>query len=71
MDWAMVIQNYGVPVVAMFAMAWYVYDRGEKERLDRKEAQTQHKNEVDNLSEVINNNTLAITRLVDHITERE
>jgi hypothetical protein len=67
MDWGMIIQQYGFPVVACIAMAWYVYDRGEKERVDRKEVNNQHKLEVDNLSTIINNNTIAMTKLVDEL----
>lgn len=67
MDWNMIIQQYGFPILACIAMAWYVYDRGEKERADRKEVAAQHKAEVDNLSTIINNNTIAITKLVDKI----
>lgn len=48
-------------------MAWYVYDRGEKERQDRKEESEKHKEEVDNLSVLISNNTLAINRLIDKL----
>lgn len=65
MDWATILQNYAFPVVACIAMAWYVYDRGEKERADRKEESDKHKVEVDNLSVIINNNTLALNKLID------
>ena len=56
MDWTNLLSNYAFPFVACVAMAWYVYDRGEKEREDRNENQERHKSEVDNLS-------LTITRL--------
>lgn len=67
MDWGSILQQYGFPIVCCFAMAWYVYDRGEKERADRKEVNQQHKLEVDNLSTIINNNTIAMTKLVDEL----
>lgn len=71
MDWGTIIQNYGFPILCCCAMAWYVYDRGNKERADRKEEAANHKAEVDNLSEIINNNTLALTRLVDKLESEE
>ena len=71
MDWGMLIQQYGFQTVACIAMAWYVFDRGEKERLDRKEVNNQHKLEVDNLSTIINNNTIALTKLVDELSRKE
>jgi hypothetical protein len=52
-------------------MAWYVYDRGEKEREDRNENQERHKSEVDNLATVINNNTIVMTRLVDRLGDEK
>lgn len=67
MDWMTIIQNYGFPVLACCVMAWYVYDSTEKARNDRKETERLHKEETDRLSEVINNNTLAITRLVERM----
>lgn len=67
MDWGTVLQQYGFPIVCCIAMAWYVYDRGEKERIDRKESEQQHRAEVDKLSTIINNNTIAVTQLVDLI----
>lgn len=67
MDWANLLSNYAFPFVACVAMAWYVYDRGEKERKDRNENQERHKSEVDNLATVINNNTIVMTKLVDRL----
>lgn len=67
LDIATLLQNYAFPIVCCIAMAWYVYDRGEKERQDRKEESEKHKEEVDNLSVLINNNTLAINRLIDKL----
>lgn len=67
MDWANLLNNYAFPFVACVTMAWYVYDRGEKERQDRNENQERHKSEVDNLATVINNNTIVMTKLVDRL----
>lgn len=71
MDWANLLSNYAFPFVASVAMAWYVYDRGEKERKDRNENQERHKTEVDNLATVINNNTIVMTKLVDRLGDEK
>lgn len=62
MDWGTLISQYAFPIVACCAMAWYVYDRGEKERADRKEEGERHKEEVDKLSGVIANNTVVMEK---------
>lgn len=67
MDITTLLNSYAVPVVCMIAMAWYVYDRGEKERIDRNNTEEKHKQEVDKLSGVIENNTLAITKLIEKL----
>lgn len=72
MDWGTLISQYAFPIVACCAMAWYVYDRGEKERADRKESENKHKEEVDKLSGVIANNTVVMeknTVVMDKIFE--
>lgn len=71
MDWANLLSNYAFPLVGCVAMAWYVYDRGEKEREDRNENQERHKSEVDNLATVINNNTIVMTKLVDRLGDEK
>lgn len=48
------IGSLGFPIVACCAMAWYVYKIGK-----------QHREEVEKLSEVIQNNTIAINRMLE------
>lgn len=52
------ISSYGFPIVACGAMFWYM----NKERED-------HKKEVENMTEAINNNTTALTRIMDKLGE--
>lgn len=63
------LNTYAFPIVMCLLAMWYIYDRGEKERADRKELMMMHKEEVDNLAEIISNNTMAITKLVNHLEE--
>lgn len=58
-----ILGNYVFPIAACCAMAFfvkYMYDQ-TNERIDN--LNKQHKNEVDNLSEVIKNNTIAMEKM--------
>ena len=58
-----ILGNYVFPIAACCAMAFfvkYMYDQTNA-RVDR--LNDQHKNEVDKLSEVIKNNTLALEKM--------
>lgn len=58
-----VLGNYVFPIAACCAMAFfvkYMYDQTNA-RIDK--INEQHKNEVDTLSEVIKNNTIAIEKM--------
>lgn len=50
------IVNFGFPIVACGAMAWYV-----------KYITDKNYNEIEKLKDTINNNTLALTKLVDFL----
>lgn len=58
-----ILGNYVFPIAACCAMAFfvkYMYDQTNG-RIDN--LNTQHKNEVDNLSNVIKNNTIALEKM--------
>lgn len=58
-----ILGNYVFPIVACCVMAYfvkYMYDQTNS-RVDK--LNEQHKNEVDTLSEVIKNNTLALEKM--------
>lgn len=62
-DFLNILGNYVFPVVACCVMAYfvkYMYDETNK-RVDI--LNEQHKNEVDNLSTVISNNTVALEKM--------
>ena len=62
------IQSVGFPIAAYAALFWYVIQNNKRSD-EREDAQNAaHKAEVDKLTEALNNNTLAIQRLVDHIS---
>lgn len=58
-----ILGNYVFPIAACCAMAFfvkYMYDQTNG-RIDK--LNNQHKNEVDNLSELIKNNTIALNKM--------
>lgn len=65
-----VLGNYAFPIVCCIGMAYfvkYMYDQ-TNQRVDK--LNDEHKNEVDTLSDVIKNNTLAVEKmnsLIEHL----
>ena len=69
------ISQYAFPIVACVVMAWYVKYTGDQNRSDLLNIRKEHEAETDKLAEAINNNTIAITKLVallgDHYDEND
>ena len=61
------IMNVGFPIVACGAMAWYVKDTNDKHREEVQRLNNQHKEEMEQVTEALNNNTLALQKLCDKI----
>lgn len=53
-DIVSVISSVGFPITMALLLLWYIYDSNNK-----------HKEEIDKMSEALNNNTIAITKLLD------
>ena len=51
-----VISTVGFPITMTLILLWYIYDSNNK-----------HKEEIDKMSEALNNNTIAITKLLDRL----
>lgn len=68
MDINVIIQavtTVGFPIVCCGAMAWYVKYITDKSREQIEQLNTQHKEEMGDVTTAISNNTLAIQRLCD------
>lgn len=72
------IKNVGVPVATMIFAFWYINKETEAHRKERQELEQMHKEEVekltdkhssvvDGLREVIQNNTVALQRILDKL----
>ena len=59
--------QYAFPIVMCLMMAWYVKDQGDKHREDIMQLNLQHKEEMLQVTEALNNNTLALQKLTDYI----
>lgn len=72
MDFNTVIQSIGTvgfPIVCALAMGWYVKYMTDKNREDIAKINEQHKSEMSDVTQALNNNTLAIQHLCDMITK--
>lgn len=68
MDWQALVQaisTIGFPIVCCVAMAWYVKYTTDKNREEVNKLNEQHKQEMSEVTEAINNNTIALTKLCD------
>lgn len=59
------IGSLGFPIVACIGMAYFFAKVNDNYRTDIKEMNNNHKEEMDKMTEAINNNTLVIQKLVD------
>lgn len=55
-DIVSIISSVGFPITTALILLWYIYDSNNK-----------HKEEIDKMSEALNNNTIAITKLLDRL----
>ncbi len=65
------IGSLGFPIVACFAMAWYVNKQTQITREDTLNLNKQHTAEMmafkDEIKEALNNNTIALTKLCERL----
>ena len=64
------IGSLGFPIVACLGMAKFFAKVNDNYRSDIKEMNSQHKAEMDKMTEAINNNTMVIQKLVDNMERR-
>lgn len=64
-----VVGQYAFPIVMCVMMAWYVKYVEDKHREEITSLNTAHKTEMKEVTEAINNNTLAIQQLTHFMKE--
>lgn len=62
-----VISTVGFPIVACLLLGWYVKYQTDSYRSEVQELQKDHREEVQRMTEAINNNTLALTKLCERM----
>lgn len=70
-DIVSVISSVGFPIVCCGAMGWFVYHTTEKHREEMTSLNQQHYQEMLTVTEAINNNTIALTRLTENLDKGE
>ena len=63
------ISSLGFPICACIFLGLYVKSTNENFRQDLKEMSSNHRSEMDKITEAINNNTLVIQKLIDKMDE--
>lgn len=62
-----VVSSLGFPVACCGVVGWYVKYISDKNREQLDRIMQQHQSEMKEVTQALNNNTLAITRLTDYI----
>jgi hypothetical protein len=66
-DIAQIISAIGFPIVAAVGCAYFVKWQYEQNQKQIEDMRKEHKEEVTNMTKAIENNTIAITRLVEKL----
>lgn len=70
-DIVTMITTVGFPIVACLFMGWYVKYQTDNYRSEVKDMQKEHKDEIQKVTEALNNNTLALQRLCDKMEKED
>lgn len=66
-----IITTVGFPIVACGAMGWYVKYISDRHSTEVQQLNEQHQEEMKQVTEALNNNTLALQKLCDKIGGNE
>lgn len=66
-----IIMTIGFPIVACCACGWFIFYMTKAHREELQRFQDLHNGEIKEITAAINNNTLALQKLVDKIGEKE
>lgn len=65
------IATVGFPIVSCIGIAWYAKYTNDNYRNDMKESNAQHKEEMYQMSQTLQNNTLALQKLCTMLEKEE
>lgn len=66
-----VITSVGFPIFACLALGWFVYFQTTQNSKQMDEIRKDHKDEVSKMTEALNNNTLALQKLIDKLGDEK
>lgn len=66
-----IVSSVGFPIAMCFVMGYYLKYTHDDHREDIKRLQEQHTEEMNAITEAVNNNTLVIQRLLDNIGDNK
>lgn len=70
-QWIQIISTYGVSIAAMIALAVYIVKKDKENQAVINEIMNEHKSEVNDLRETIENNTLIVTKLYERLSNEK
>lgn len=66
-DIVSIISSVGFPIVACLGLGWYVKYQTDNNTKEVSEMRKEHQDEINKVTEALNNNTLALQRLCDKL----
>ena len=64
-DVVQLISTLGFPIVCCLGLAWYVKYQTDNNAKEVKEMRQEHQDEINKVTEALNNNTIALQKLCD------
>lgn len=65
------VGSLGFPIVACIGLGWYVKYQTDNNNKEVSEMRKEHQEEINKVTEALNNNTLALQRLCDKLDKGE
>lgn len=69
-DIATIISSVGFPIVACIGLGWYVKYQTDNNNKEVAEMRKEHNDEINKVTDALNNNTLALQKLCDKIDNK-
>ena len=64
------VASLGFPIIACFGLAWFVKYQTDQNNKEVAEMRKEHLEEVNKMTEALNNNTIALQKLTDKLESK-
>ncbi len=71
MDFLQLISNVGFPIAMCMLMSYYITQNAKSHKEEIDKMTETHKQEINDLAQAVNNNTLVLQKLLDHFDYSE